>query len=779
MQTKVPVLPRIVITTRPGADAAPSVPPQHPPAVLHHLLTSILLYVLLSFVIMLFPELVHRREGVARGAPRHLARHPDGKRAEEWSRYYTDGVHLAGKNYSQAAWTREKWADWGIKSEVVAYDVFLNYPEDHSLTLLEKKKKKEKKEKEGEDVAEYAFNSGHWEVQFSASLEEDILDEDPFTSREDRVPTFHGYSASGNVTAPFVYVNYGTYQDYEDLVQANVTLEGKIAIAKYGFIFRGLKCKRAQELGMVGCVLYSDPGDDGEVTEANGYKPYPEGPARNPSSVQRGSAQFLSVRPGDPTTPGYPSKPGVPRQPVDDSTPSIPSLPISYADAIPILRALNGHGPKASDFNKYWRRNRGLGYKGVEYNIGPTPDSVVLNLYNKQEYTTTPIWNVIGIINGTLPDEAVIVGNHRDAWMIGGASDPNSGSAVLNEVIRSFGEAVKAGWKPLRTIVFASWDGEEYGLVGSTEWVEEFLPWLSKANLAYLNVDVAVSGPNLRVSAAPLLHDAFLKVIDLVPSPNQTVARQTVADLFSGKISTMGRALPGQAIYHYHSNYDTFHWMSGSVDPGFVYHRAMAQVLGLLTAELANTPVIQFKATTYADELGKYLDKVQDALEAATPAAHQQQQQQQQSSDDENDDKEESEEVFLAARAVARSSSSVSTSTDAAEKVDAQAEWCRRQIAGGGIPWWRFWDKIKLGILFVKTNTKYKRFERQFLYEPGLDGRSWYKHVVFAPGLWTGYSGAVFPGLLESINAKDYPNAIKWAAIIDNCLQDSVKLLKK
>lgn len=172
-----------------------------------------------------------------------------------------------------------------MRSHITSYDIYLNYPEDHSLSLLTK----------SEEDGEHA-----WNVEFKASLEEDVLDEDPTTGRDDRIPTFHGYSASGNVTAPFVFVNYGTYQDYEDLVNANVSLGGKIAIAKYGRIFRGLKVKRAQELGMVGCLIYSDPGDDGGFTEENGYKAYPDGQARQPSSVQRGSAQFLSIRPGDP-----------------------------------------------------------------------------------------------------------------------------------------------------------------------------------------------------------------------------------------------------------------------------------------------------------------------------------------------------------------------------------------------------------------------------------------------------------------------------------------------
>lgn len=211
---------------------------------------------------------------------------PSSKKAEEWSRYYTAGPHLAGKNYSQAAWTRDRWQEFGIDSTIVSYDVYLNYPVDHRLALLERKK--------------HDDDTSDWKVSYEASLTEDIIEEDPTTSLKDSVPTFHGYSASGNATGPVVYVNYGTYQDFEDLVKANVTLKDKVAIARYGGIFRGLKVKRAQELGMVGVILYSDPGDDGDLTEEKGEKPYPDGPARQPSSVQRGSTQFLSFAPGDP-----------------------------------------------------------------------------------------------------------------------------------------------------------------------------------------------------------------------------------------------------------------------------------------------------------------------------------------------------------------------------------------------------------------------------------------------------------------------------------------------
>lgn len=223
-------------------------------------------------------------EGISYGELQEiLLSTPEESKAREWSQYYTSGPHLAGKNLSQALWTRERWEDFGVKSSVVAYDVYINYPIGHRLALLKSKGKGHLRSKDD------------YKLEYECRLEEDVLDEDPTTGLADRIPTFHGYSASGNVTAPYVYVNWGTYWDFEDLLAANVSLHGKIALAKYGGVFRGLKVKRAQELGMVGVVMYTDPQEDGEMTEANGYKAYPDGPARNPSSVQRGSTQYLSM----------------------------------------------------------------------------------------------------------------------------------------------------------------------------------------------------------------------------------------------------------------------------------------------------------------------------------------------------------------------------------------------------------------------------------------------------------------------------------------------------
>lgn len=376
----------------------------------------------------------------------------------------------------------------------------------------------------------------------------------------------------------------------------------------------------------------------------------------------------------------------------------------------------------------------------------------MINLYNLQQYVTTPLWNVIGVIEGTIPDEVVILGNHRDAWVAGGAGDPNSGSAVLNEVVRSFGEALKAGWKPLRTIVFASWDGEEYGLLGSTEWVEDNLPWLSKANVAYLNVDVAATGSSFKTSASPLLNKVIYEATGLVQSPNQTVKGQTVRDVWDGVIRTMGSGSdftafqdfagvasvdlgfargPKDAVYHYHSNYDSFDWMDRFGDPGWHYHVAAAKLWALVASYLVETPVLPLNATDYAIGLGVYLDRIKPAAEKLPADTH------------------------FSFKPLEQS---IAKLFDAAVLFDAYTADLTRRL-NEDIPWYHWWKKVRLYFETRVANSKYKALERQFLYEEGLDGRSWFKHVVFAPGLWTGYAGATYPGLVESLEAGDVGNA--------------------
>ncbi|KAL9058655.1 MAG: hypothetical protein Q9162_001662 [Coniocarpon cinnabarinum] len=658
-----------------------------------------------------------------------LTRTPDEDQVREWSQFYTAGPHLMGQNKSQAEWTRDRWRDFGVEdAKLVEYEVYTNYPNGtNRLALLEDSSK----------------------VKYESKLAEDELDEDSTTNLLNRIPTFHGYSAAGNVTAQYVFCNYGAYQDFEELQRAGIDLEGKIAVVRYGHIFRGLKVKRAQEMGMVGVVMYTDPSEDG-IQSWDPEDQYPNGPARNPSSVQRGSTQFLNT---------------------ENAIPRIPSLPISYEDAIPILKALNGHGPDASAFSQYWQ-NGALRPKGVNYNIGPSPSSLTLNLVNNVHYVTTPIWNVIGVINGTNSDETLVMGNHRDAWIAGGAGDPNSGSAAFNEVIRSFGTALSKGWKPHRTIVLASWDGEEYGLVGSTEWVEEYLPWLSSSAIAYLNVDVGTRGTDFTAAAAPLLDSVLIDTTHAVASPNQSTKGQTVGDLWDRPIKTMGSGSDFTAfqdyagvpsidmgfgenpsadttdknpVYHYHSNYDSFHWMDTFGDPGWHYHVAIAKVWGVLAAKLVEAPVLPFNATNYAVALGKYADKVETMVEEA-------------------------EKMTMPLR-LTKLKEAIEGFRTTALAFDASARTLAKEMES---------DSRVTEMQFTKarrTNNAYKLLERQFLYEPGLDGRSWFKHTVFAPGLWTGYAGATFPGLVEAVDAGDAEAFYRWLDVLVRQVEGATGLL--
>ena len=390
---------------------------------------------------------------------------------------------------------------------------------------------------------------------------------------------------------------------------------------------------------------------------------------------------------------------------------------------------------------------------------------------NEQDYVTTPLWDVIGIINGTAKDEVIVVGNHRDAWIAGGAGDPNSGSAALNEVIRSYGEALKAGWKPLRTIVFASWDGEEYGLIGSTEWVEEYLPWLSASTVAYLNVDDGARGKIFDAAASPLLNKLLYAVTDSVPSPNQTVKGQSVGDIWHGHIRTMGSGSdftafqdfagipsldfgfasgPKDAVYHYHSNYDTFHWMDTYGDKGWHYHVTVAKILGLLIAQLSETPVLSLSAHDYAKGLKTYLDDVKERSKAHLTG-------------------------------LSFSFHSLDNATAEFQHTAAKFDNYTADLTdriGEDLPWWDWWKKVRLFFEVKNANDKYKALERQFLFPGGLDDRPWFKHVVFAPGRWTGYAGATYPGLVESFEDKNLTNALRWSEIIQERLAAATKLLE-
>ncbi|RYN30317.1 putative glutamate carboxypeptidase [Alternaria tenuissima] len=643
----------------------------------------------------------------------------------EWSYYYTHGQHLA------AQWTADKWSEYGFTSRLDEYYVFLNYPVSNSLQLT--------------------YSNGS---TYTPTLMEDVLAEDETTSYPNSVPVFHGYSFTGNASAEYVYVGRGQQVDFDRLAALGVDLEGKIALAKYGGPFRGLKVKNAQDHGMIGAVIFSDPGDDGNMTEAKGVAPYPYGGARNPSTVQRGSVQFLSTYPGDPTTPGYVSKPDSPRADRTEITPQIPSLPISWIEAQPLLQALNGFGTNGTAVN---RTNWVGAIPGVGYFTGEG-SGASLSMSNVMNDTYGTIWNAVGIINGTLEDEVVIVGNHRDAWIVGGAADPNSGSAVLIELAKAFGALAETGWKPLRTIVLCSWDAEEYGLVGSTEWMEEYIPWLKNAAVSYLNIDVAVSGPIPDVSATPDLHAVATNLMKKIVYPYRNDTSLTMYDVWShesGEVGVLGSGSdytaflhrgiasidmgagggPNDPVYPYHSNYDSYHWMATFGDPGFITHKAMGQFLTLLLYHMVSDPVVPLEPADYVSEFNTYLEDLETEISGSNFTV----------------------DLTNLTAAIAQ------FETSAQEFVTLRDQ----AVAANDTE------------LITVQNHKARDFSRGFTSQGGLPTREFYQHTIFAPGRDTGYAPVTFPGITESITFdQDADLAQEWVQKTSSAILVAASILK-
>ncbi|KAJ6515539.1 Zn-dependent exopeptidase [Mycena sanguinolenta] len=645
----------------------------------------------------------------------------------------------------------------------------------------------------------------------------DPLDLDAHKHRTS-VPTWHGASADGDVQGQLIYANYGTQADYAELVAAGANLTGKIVIVRYGNVLRGLKVKGAEDLGAVGVLMYDDPREDGYITVENGFEPYPAGPARNPTAVQRGSVAYINLYPGDPSTPGLPAYPDSNRT-EGSNGPRIPSLPISWANAQHLLAEIDG-GAEARMLNG-------------------RSSAAAVRLVNHVDTRVMPIWNSMAAIPGHVRDEVVVIGCHRDAWVLG-ATDPISGTASLLEVVRGYGALLRAGWKPLRTIVFASWDAEEYGLIGSTEYGEDFADWLAEHAVAYINVDGAASGSRWGAAASPSLSHLILDTARDVPHPaipgktlfdaqydngpisipeshadldfvaayeaaeaHRQHANGLLAPLGSGSDFTvflehLGIAssaegfghTPQDAVYHYHSVYDTQRWQELYADPGFHRARAVARHLGLMLLRLTDSIIVPLNTTQYTLELHDYLDEV-ERIVSNTPL--------------------ETDMDFSALRKAIRDLTAASIELDA-EKDAAEQEFTKllsrmpkfpRQHGGrpgfarhlvnfikrvfGVSPhnWHRHglhipaaWEEyldaqfatdrrdpnaphlprvppilkfIKAAKRVTKANKKLATFERGFVSEEGIKGQEWYKHKVVAPGRWLGYGATTFPGLNQAL----------------------------
>ncbi|KAH8732769.1 N-acetylated-alpha-linked acidic dipeptidase 2 [Phaeosphaeriaceae sp. PMI808] len=657
---------------------------------------------------------------------------------DTWSSYFTHGDHLAGRNKSMAEETAKKWIANGVPASLVDYEVFLNYPKEQRLILR--------------------WGNGS---RYDAQMYEDVIEEDETTGYSGALPAFHGFSASGSIMAEYVYVGRGHRDDFTALKTANVSLKGKIALAKYGGPFRGLKVQNAEANEMVGVVIFSDPGDDGPQV-ANGQAAYPKGPSRHPSSIQRGSVAYINQYPGDPHTPGYASKPGVERvSPVN--LPKIPSLPISYRDALPLLKTLDGHGTPGSRIN----RGGWIGGLNATYSTGPAPGAT-LSLTNIMDEAITPIWNVIGIINGTNADETVIIGNHRDAWIIGGAADPNSGSAILMEVTKAFGELLKTGWKPRQMLtlhsVFASWDAEEYALIGSTEWVEEFAPWLRKTAISYLNLDIAVAGPLPGAGSTPELRTLALSVMKKVLHNNRTLfdawdnlnqfrpEDDGFTNLGSGSDYTAFLQLGIGAldfgfdadrktpVYHYHSNYDSYHWMKTRIDPDFSIHATVGQFLSLLSYHIADDPLIPFDIVAYARNINYYVrDLIGETI---------------------NMDRDYGE---------LQRKISVSTLDEAAKNFQ-QVAYRFEDVTSSK-------DFLANATRVKEVNGKLLDVQRLFVREEGLPGRPFYRNVLFAPNRDDGYKAQVLPGSIQALQDRKLEMCKEWNLWAANAISKASKML--
>ncbi|KAJ2637433.1 Vacuolar protein sorting-associated protein 70 [Coemansia sp. RSA 1286] len=675
---------------------------------------------------------------------------PSTERLLEHLQYYSSGTHVAGINHTQAAYTRDYFEQQGIEAKIVEYFPWMNYPVDQRVAL---------------------YNTTTSKVVFEAGLKEDVVPQDPLSEDPNNLPAFHGYSADGNVTGQLVYANYGTMDDFGALKQAGISVVDKIVLVRYGRVFRGLKVQAAELHGARGVLIYSDPADDG----FSKGKTYPDGPWRPESSIQRGSVMRLQVYPGDPLTPGYASTENAPRiDPKDAKNINhIPSLPLSYRDAEPLLRALQGCGANASAIDGSWVG--GLAAKGVEYWTGPS--GLHVNLLNRVEYKTVPVQNVIGRIKGSEDSEhAVILGNHRDAWCAG-ASDPSSGSAVLLELARALGELMKLGWRPRRTILLASWDAEEYGLVGSTEWVEEKIDWLRANGVAYINVDGAVSGTAFAAQASPTLKQLLYSVTQQVPYPgsNETVydtwLRQSLqrantdvdvdadADtdtdakkppvppvnlLGSGSdytafmahagVSSLSMAFSGSPGA-YHSNYDSPKRLTSFIDPGMQLHQAMVRIWGLAAIKLADGAVIDLDPLSYAKDVRKYIKMLKKHV-SAQPSSN---------GTTSTAALGKIRHLHAAQRQLLISSHMVERDRKHLRAIygeDCQMKSRRRHA-----------NCIKLR---TSINERVFGLERHFTDPEGIPGRTWYKHVLVSPGRWLGYGAQVFPALAEAAEDGDW-----------------------
>ncbi|HKI94578.1 MAG TPA: transferrin receptor-like dimerization domain-containing protein [Gemmatimonadales bacterium] len=563
---------------------------------------------------------------------------------------------------------------------------------------------------------------------FTATLKEPAIPEDKDSGDSAQIPTFNAYSPDGDVTAPLVYVNYGTPEDYKVLDSLGISVKGKIVIARYGRSWRGIKEKVAAQHGALGCIIYSDPRDDGYFVD----DVYPTGPMRPWEGVQRGSIMDMPTYPGDPLSPGFASTPGAKVLPdsAAKNLPTIPTLPISYGDALPFLRHLTG--PVAPES---WR-----GALPITYHIGP--GGSVAHLALKFDWKSRPLYDVIARVPGARSgDQWILYGNHHDAW-VNGAEDPLSGQVALDETARAVGALLKTGWRPDRTLIFAAWDGEEWGLLGSTEWAEDHQAELRQKLVAYLNSDTNNRGW-LRVAGSHALEVFFEQVARDIRDPktgksvlDAALAHDkdsvfTIGALGSGSDYTAfldflgvasANAAYGGATHSgiYHSIYDSYDFYTRFLDTNFVYGVAESQTTATALLRLADAPVLPFDFTHPARRYKAYADEI--AKEAA------------------KNPKLEGLDLSRLMAALDRLERAAAHFDTVYAGVDSlSAERVQRR-----------WGDLE------RANETIYQTERALTSDAGLPHRPWFHHLIYAPGYYTGYGVKTMPGLREAV--EDVPD---------------------
>jgi N-acetylated-alpha-linked acidic dipeptidase len=661
-------------------------------------------------------------------------------------RIFTAEPHIAGskRNNELADYIAEEWRKQGLEDVIIRrYDVYGTNPKSASLEMIAP-------------------------THYQATLREAPLDADPDSKNPAITGAWLGMSISGEVTAPVVYAHSGNPEDYDLLRKNGIGVKGKIVLVRYSnpYSYRGFKALTAQREGAAAILIYSDPAEDGYKKG----KVDPDGPWGPEYHIQHGAITYDFMVPGDPLTPGWASVPGAKRIPIEEATslPKIMALPLSWHDAKPLLENMDGPLAPAD-----WQ-----GGLPIEYHLGG--ERVKVHLKIEMDNGTQPYYVVEGRIRGAeLPDEWVVLGNHRDAWVFGGV-DPSSGTAAMMETTRALGQLTKQGMRPRRTIVVCSWDGEEVGLTGSTEWGEQFADELRAKGVAYINVDEATSGPNFHGQAVASLAPMLVETTRSLPDPSgkslydawkATVAREKEEGKQSGQMNDSGIANEtladtriGSGSDHtvflnfvgmpviglqfdgdygvYHSAYDDFYWMNQFGDPGYRYHTLMSQLWGVTALRLANADLLPFDFASYAANIRQFVDELMKANAKALS--------------------EQPQSVFQ----LQVNFQSIHQGIDAFEAAGKRLnESVSRKLASGRID----------PKLASTLNHGMMQVERNWLNPDGIPGRPWFKHILY--GARFTYAHLELPGLTEAVEKPDWRTAEQQAWILQRALEKNTHLI--